>query len=71
MGPGPANQNEFSLQKDFITDRNVVPSTRCICVMTMLFNYLIDMPHLSGVQVILTKDKMLTNRDVNKFLPKY
>jgi hypothetical protein len=26
----------------------MVPSTRCTCVMIMLFNRLLDMPHLSG-----------------------
>ena len=26
----------------------IVPSTRCTYVMIMLFNHLIDMPHLSG-----------------------
>ena len=26
----------------------IVPSTRCTCVMIMLFNQLLDMPHLSG-----------------------
>ena len=35
----------------------IVPS----CVMIKLFNQLLDMPHLSGGWIILTKDKMLTN----------
>lgn len=48
----------------------IVPSTRCICVMIMLFNQLLDIPHLSGGWIILTKDKMLTNWDVNKFVHK-
>jgi hypothetical protein len=26
----------------------IVPSTKCTCVMTMLFNQLLDIPHLSG-----------------------
>jgi hypothetical protein len=37
-------------------------------VMIMQFNQLLDMPHLSGGCIILTKDKILTNRDVNTFL---
>jgi hypothetical protein len=36
----------------------------------MLFNQLIDMPHLSGGWIILKNDKMLTNRDVNRFVHK-
>ena len=35
----------------------VVPSTRCTCVMYMLFNQLLDMSHLSGGRIILAKDK--------------
>ena len=31
----------------------IVPSTRCICVMIMLFNQLLDMPHLSSGWIIL------------------
>ena len=27
----------------------IIPSTRCTCVMIMLFNQLLDMPHLSGL----------------------
>ena len=34
------------------------------CVMIMLFNQHLHMPHLSGGWVILTKHKMLTNRDL-------
>ena len=44
----------------------IVPSTRWTCVMIMLFNQLLDMPHLSGGWIILTE--MLTNRDVNTFV---
>ena len=40
----------------------IVPSTRCTCVLIMLFNHLLDMPHLSGGWI------MLTNKDVNKFV---
>ena len=35
----------------------IVPSTRCTCVMIMLFNQLRDMPHLSGEWIILAKEK--------------
>jgi hypothetical protein len=36
--------------------------------MIMLFNQLLDMPHLSGGWIILlTNKEMLTNRNVNKF----
>jgi hypothetical protein len=35
----------------------IVSSTRCTCVMIMLFNQLIDMPHLSGGWIILEKEK--------------
>jgi hypothetical protein len=35
----------------------IVPSTRCTCVMIMLFNQLLEMPHLSGGWIILAKDK--------------
>ena len=28
--------------------KTVSPSTRCTCVMIMLFNHRLDMPHLSG-----------------------
>jgi hypothetical protein len=35
----------------------IAPSTRCTCVMIMLFNQLLDMPHLSGEWIILTKEK--------------
>ena len=35
----------------------IVPSTRCICVMTMLFNQLLDMPHLAAGWIILVKEK--------------
>jgi hypothetical protein len=37
----------------------IVLSTRCTCVMIMLFNQLLDMPHLSGVWIILAKEKCL------------
>jgi hypothetical protein len=43
------------------------PSTRCTCVMIMLFYQHLDMPHLSGGWIMLTKAEMLTNRDSNKF----
>jgi hypothetical protein len=33
--------------------RFIVPSTRCTCVRMMLFNQLLDMPHLSGAWIIL------------------
>jgi hypothetical protein len=44
----------------------IVPSTRCTCVMIMLFNQIFDMPHLLGDWIILAKEKcsltgMLTN----------
>ena len=35
----------------------LVPSTRYTCVMIMLFNQLLDMPHLSGGWIILAKEK--------------
>ena len=35
----------------------IVPSTRCTCVMIMLFNQLLDMPHLSTRWIILAKEK--------------
>ena len=35
----------------------IVPSTRCTCVMIMLFNQLLDMPHLSSRLIILAKEK--------------
>ena len=35
----------------------IVPSTRCTCVMIMLFNQLLDMPHLSGGWIVLAKEK--------------
>jgi hypothetical protein len=35
----------------------IVPSARCTCVMIMLFNQLLDMPHLSGGWIILAKAK--------------
>ena len=37
--------------------RFIVPSTRCTCVMIMLLNQLLDMPHLSGGCIILAKEK--------------
>ena len=37
----------------------IVPSTRCTCVMIMLFNWHLDMPHLSGRWIILAKEKCL------------
>ena len=37
--------------------RFIVPSTTCTCVMIMLFNQLLDMPHMSGGCLILAKDK--------------
>ena len=35
----------------------IVTSTKSTCVMTMLFNQLLDMPHLSQVWIILVKGK--------------
>ena len=35
----------------------IVPSTRWSCVMIILFNQLLDMPHLSGGWIILAKEK--------------
>ena len=35
----------------------IVPSTRCTCVMSMLFNQLLDLPLLSGGWIILAKEK--------------
>ena len=35
----------------------IVPSTRCTCVMIMLFNQLLDMPYLSGGWITLAKEK--------------
>ena len=37
-------------------------------VMIMLFNQLLDMPHLSGGWIYLGKSEMLTNRDKNTFV---
>ena len=37
----------------------IVPSTRCTCVITMQFNQLLDMPHLSSGWIILVQDKCL------------
>jgi hypothetical protein len=34
-----------------------VPSTRCPCVMIMLFNQLLEMPHLSGAWITLEDEK--------------
>ena len=42
---------------DKIAHPFIVPSTRCTCVMIMLFNQILDMPHLSGGQSILAKEK--------------
>ena len=42
--------------------------TRSTCVMIMLFNHILDMPHFSGGWIILKKAKMLTNRDVTNTL---
>ena len=44
----------------------IVPSSSC--VMIMLFNQLLDMPHLSGGWILLAKEKCSLNRDVNKFV---
>jgi hypothetical protein len=38
--------------------------------MIVLFNQLLDMPHLSGGWIILAKEKCSFNRDVNKFVHK-
>jgi hypothetical protein len=35
----------------------IVPSTRCTCVMIMLFNQFLDLPHLSSGWIILAKEK--------------
>jgi hypothetical protein len=35
----------------------IVLSTRCTCVMSMLFNQLLDTPHLSGGWITLAKSK--------------
>jgi hypothetical protein len=35
----------------------IVPSTMCTGVMIMLFNQLLDVPHLSGGWIILAKEK--------------
>ena len=35
----------------------IVPSTRCTCVIIMLFYQLLDMPHLSGGWIIVAKEK--------------
>jgi hypothetical protein len=44
----------------------IVPSTRCTCVMIMLFNQLLDMPHLSGGWIILANEKCsLTGMQTN------
>ena len=32
----------------------IVPSTRCTCVMIVLFNQLLDLPHLSGGWIVLS-----------------
>ena len=48
----------------------IVLSTRCTCVMIMLSNQLLDMPHLLDGWIILTKAKMPTNINVNKFVHK-
>ena len=35
----------------------IFPSTRCTCIIIMLFSYLLDMPHLSGGWIILVQEK--------------
>ena len=50
-----------------VTDFFIFPSTRCTCVMIMLFNQLLDMPHLAGGWIILAKVKCSLT-DVNPFL---
>jgi hypothetical protein len=35
----------------------IVPTTGHKCVMSVLFNQLLDMPHLSGEWIILAKEK--------------
>jgi hypothetical protein len=35
----------------------IVHSTRCTCVLIMLFNQLLDMPNMSGGWIILAKEK--------------
>jgi hypothetical protein len=47
----------------------IVPSSRCTLVMIMLFNQLLDMPHLSGGWIILAKEKCsLTHLREGSFL---
>jgi hypothetical protein len=45
----------------------IVPSTRCTCVIHMLFNQLLDMPHISGGWIVLAKEKWLLTGMTNKF----
>ena len=45
----------------------IVPRTRCTCVMIMLFNQLLDMPHLSSGWIILAKEKCLLT-GINTFV---
>ena len=45
----------------------IVPSTRCTCVMIMLFNQRLDMPHLSR---LFGEGEIFTNRDANTFVHK-
>ena len=52
-------QLETSVALCFVTKSHIlewpfiVPSTRCTCIMIMLFNQLIDMPHLSSGWIIM------------------
>jgi hypothetical protein len=46
----------------------IVPSTSCTCVMTMLFNQRIDMPHLSGGWIILAKEKCSLTGMYSKYI---
>ena len=42
---------------DILEGPFIVPRTRCTCVITVLFNQLLDMPQLSGGWIILVKEK--------------
>ena len=45
----------------------IVPSTRCTCVIIMMFNQILYMPHLSGGQIILAKEKCSLKHLFTKF----
>jgi hypothetical protein len=46
----------------------IVPSTRCTCVMKILFNQLLDLPQLSHGWIILAKDTCLLTGTKTKFV---